>query len=69
MKRKQVLKRLHQAAREAGLSFEIVELTNHTGVIVGGKRSTLARHSEVDEVTVQKFFKQFEGVLGERWWR
>ena len=69
MRRREVIKRLEKAAREAGVSFEITELTNHTGITVGGKRSTLARHTEVDEVTARKFFKQFSEVLGEGWWR
>jgi len=37
--------------------------------VVGGFRSTLGRHAEVDEITVKKFFKQFEGVLGKEWWK
>ncbi len=67
MKRSQVIKRLREAARAAGLDMEVVELTRHTGIIVGGHRSTLGRHSEVDEITVVKFFKQYEDVLGKEW--
>lgn len=69
MKRTQVIKTIRKAAKSAGLEFEMVELTNHTGVKVGGFRSTLARHGEIDEITVKKFFKQFEDVLGEGWWK
>ena len=69
MKRTAVLRRLRRAAREAGVSCDVVELTNHTGVVVGGVRSTLGRHSEIDDVTARKFFDQFAAVLGKGWWR
>ena len=64
-----MIKKLRTAAKKAGVDFEEVELTKHTGFIVGGKRSTLARHSEIDDVTVGKFFDQFAEVLGKGWWR
>ncbi len=69
MKRTAVLKKLKAEAKKRGLEFEIVELSNHTGVVVGGTRSTLGRHTEVDEVTVGKFFDQYAEVLGKGWWR
>jgi len=69
VKRTAVLKKLKAEAKRRDLTFEVVELTNHTGVIVGGQRSTLGRHSEVDEVTVGKFFDQYAEVLGKGWWR
>lgn len=54
MKRRAVLKSIKAAADKAGLTYSEVELTNHTGIIIGGKRSTIGRHNEVDEVTVRK---------------
>lgn len=69
MERTEVLRRVRRAARSAGVSFEVVELTNHTGVIVGGLRSTLGRHTEIDDVTARRFFDQFAQVLGKGWWR
>ena len=69
MKRTAVLRRVRRAARDAGLPYEVVELTNHTGVVVGGVRSTLGRHSEIDDVTARKFFDQLAAVLGKGWWR
>lgn len=64
MKRRAVLKTIGTAAKSKGLTYTEVELTKHTGAIVGGLRSTLARHSEIDEITVKKFYQQFEDVLG-----
>jgi hypothetical protein len=69
MKRRRVLKKLQAEAKAAGLSYTEAELTNHTGVTVGGKRSTLGRHTEVDDVTARKFWAQFDEVLGKGWWR
>jgi hypothetical protein len=69
MKRTQVLKTIREAAKAAGLEYHEVELANHTGVVVGGLRRTIGRHREVDEITVRKFYKQFEEALGEGWWK
>jgi len=69
MKRTAVLKKIKVAARKAGVEYGTVELTNHTGVIVGSVRSTLGRHAEIDDVTARKFFDQFQEVLGKGWWR
>lgn len=69
MKRAAVLKKIKAEAKRQKTTFEIVELTNHTGVIVGGHRSTLGRHAEIDDTTAKKFFEQFAPVLGKGWWR
>lgn len=69
MKRTTVIKKLRVEAKRQGKTFEIEELTNHTGIVIGGHRSTLKRHREIDEVTVRKFFDQFAEVLGKGWWR
>lgn len=69
MKRTAVLKKLKKAAKAAGKEFSLIELTNHTGVTVGQTRSTLGRHSEIDNVTARKFFDQYAEELGKGWWR
>ena len=69
MKRQAVLRRIKIAARKAELDYREVELTNHTGVVVGGTRSTIGRHSEIADGTARAFFKQFEQELGKGWWR
>lgn len=69
MKRTTVIKKVRAEAKRQGKHFQVVELTNHTGIIVGGIRSTLARHNEIDDVTARKFFDQFAAVLGKGWWR
>jgi hypothetical protein len=69
LNRKAVLKKLKNEAKRQGKTFEVYELTNHQGVRVGGIRSTLKRHSEIDEVTAGKFWDQFQSELGKGWWR
>lgn len=70
VKRKAVIKKLQQAAKSRGLTFEVTELTRHSAVKVGSTSRTLGRHSEVDEVTAAKFFVQFADELGGKgWWR
>ncbi|MDR0286058.1 MAG: ribonuclease PH [Propionibacteriaceae bacterium] len=69
MKRKAVIVRLRDEARRRGLAYSTTELTNHTAFSVGGHRSTLKRHTEIDEVTAHAFWDQFASVLGKGWWR
>lgn len=69
MKRTAVIKKIKAEAKRQGRSFEMVELSNHTGVIVGNTRSTLGRHNEIDDVTARKFFDQFASEFGKGWWR
>jgi len=69
MKRKAVLKKIRDQAKEAGLEYAETELTNHTGITVGRTRSTLGRHSEIDDLTARKFFEQFSAEFGKGWWR
>jgi hypothetical protein len=69
MKRQAVLRRVRIEARRAGLECTEIELTNHTGVIVGMTRSTIGRHSEIPDGTARAFFKQFESEFGKGWWR
>lgn len=69
MKRTAVIKKVRSEAKRQGVSFDIKELTNHTGITVGQVRSTLKRHSEIDDVTARKFFDQFADVFGKGWWR
>lgn len=69
MKRTAVIKKLRAEAKRQGLDFQMVELTNHTGIVINGQRSTLARHAEIDDVTAHKFFDQYADTLGKGWWR
>ena len=69
MKREAVIKKLKKEAIRQGLEFRREESTRHTRIYVGAFWSNLGRHSEIDDVTVKKFFNQFQDVLGKGWWR
>lgn len=69
MKRIDVIKKLKKQAKIRGLNFDVYELTNHTGIKVGHTKSTLGRHSEIDEITAKKFWEQYSEELGKGWWR
>lgn len=69
MKRAEIIKKLRKAAKAAGKDFTMYELTNHTGIQVGETRSTLARHTEINDMTARKFFDQYAVELGKGWWR
>jgi len=69
VKRGEVIKKLKAEAKRRGLDFETYELTNHTGIRIGDTASTLARHSEIDDLTARKFFDQYANEFGKGWWR
>lgn len=69
MRRTALIKKIKKAAREAGVEFETFEMTRHTALMVGGIRTGVGRHREIDEVTAGKICANFEDVLGEGWWR
>lgn len=69
MKRTAIIKKIPQAAKDAGVDYVEVERTNHTGLIVGSVRTTIARHGEVAEGTPEALYKQLQPALGKGWWR
>lgn len=69
MKRTEVLRRIRKAAKAAGVSYDEFEMTRHTGVTVGGVRTTVARHLEIADQMAEVIFKQLESALGKGWWR
>lgn len=70
MHREDVIKKIKLAAKDRGVSFERVELTRHTGVIVGEVRTTISRSSkDFPNRWAETVWKQLEPALGERWWK
>jgi hypothetical protein len=69
MKRRDVIKKLKAQAKASGKDYREYQLTNHTGIKIGRTASTLARHSEIDDLTAGKFFDQFADEFGKGWWR
>ncbi|MGJ9423967.1 type II toxin-antitoxin system HicA family toxin [Aeromicrobium sp. CF3.5] len=62
MKRKDLIKQLRQFAKDNGLEVVETEGSNHTRFIVGGRRTVVARHNEIPEVTVRKILKQIGAI-------
>lgn len=58
MKRGDLMKRLADAAKAAGLPMEVTEGGNHTKVSIGDRRTVVPRHGEVNEVTARAILKQ-----------
>jgi len=68
--RDEVIRKIRKAAKEQGLAFSQEELTRHTGITVGGLRTTVSRSSkDMPNVFAETIFKQLEPVLGKGWWR
>lgn len=64
-----MLKKITKAARSAGVEFSTQELKNHTGLTVGGVRTTIGRHGEISEGTAEALYRQLQPALGKGWWR
>lgn len=69
MRRTELLRKIRKAARSAGVTYEEFEMTRHTGLTVGGARTTIARHAEIPDQMAEVIFKQLQDVLGKGWWR
>lgn len=69
MKRGEIIRKIRKAAKAAGVTVEIDELTNHTGLTVGGVSTTVSRSTSDFGQMAEVIFKQLEPALGEGWWR
>jgi hypothetical protein len=70
MHRDDVIKKIKKAARKQGLTFEQVELKNHTGIIVNGIRTVVSRSSkDFPNTWAETVWKQLEAALGKGWWK
>jgi hypothetical protein len=69
VKRAEVLRKIRAAARAAGVEMTEQELTNHTGITVGGICTTVSRSTGDFGRMAETIFKQLEPALGKGWWR
>ena len=60
MNRTDLLKELRDYAKANGLEFTETEGGNHTKVVLGGRRTVVARHNEIPDLLVKKIRKQLE---------
>lgn len=58
MKRRELLKRLQQIAKERGESFTLVEGGSHTKAFIGPQMIAVPRHREVSELTAKTILKE-----------
>ncbi|RIJ76636.1 hypothetical protein D1871_11225 [Nakamurella silvestris] len=61
MKRKDLLKKISQIAKDQGLAMHLEEGGSHTKVTVGTKNTVVPRHNEVNEITAKAILKQIGG--------
>ncbi|REK78046.1 hypothetical protein DVG80_32580 [Rhodococcus erythropolis] len=57
-KRPDLLKEIRAFAKAAGLDIVETEGGSHTKVVVGQRRTVVARHSEINELTAKAIRKQ-----------
>lgn len=69
MRTAEVIKKIRKAAGRAGVEFELFERSNHTGIRVGNKKTTVGRHRETSNLMAETIYKQLESELGKDWWR
>ena len=58
MKRRELLKRLEQIAKDRGESFTLVEGGSHTKAFIGPQMIAVPRHREVSEPTAKTILKE-----------
>lgn len=52
------MKKLSKHAKQQGLDMVVVEGGNHTKVTIGVRKTVVARHNEINEITAQAILKQ-----------
>lgn len=69
-KRRDVIKTIREAAKEAGLTWEIArEGANHTLYSLDGLKIPIARHNEIADRMAAIIYKECEPKLGQEWWK
>lgn len=57
-KRKDIIKAIRAHAKTHDLELTIAEGGNHTKIVLGDKRSVVARHAEINDHTARAIYKQ-----------
>lgn len=70
MKRRDLLKRIAEAAKQSEVEWTMLrEGSNHEVWSCGDRQVTIPRHREISEYTAEGILKDLGAVLGEEWWR
>jgi hypothetical protein len=65
VKRRDVIREIRAYAKGNGLAYREAQGANHTVVVVGGRRTVVARHREINDLTVKAIRKQL-GIAEEK---
>lgn len=68
-KRRDVLKKLGNGARDADVDVEEKEGGRHTLLIFDGLRIPVPRHTDIPDRDAQKIYQEAEPKLGKDWWK
>ncbi|OGO55663.1 MAG: hypothetical protein A2Z32_03210 [Chloroflexi bacterium RBG_16_69_14] len=70
MKRRELIGRIGESARIAGLTWALVRQGSaHEVWRLGDRQIAIPRHREINELTAQAIVRALEAELGEGWWR
>jgi hypothetical protein len=68
-KRRDIIKKLRKAAKDANVDVVEIEGGRHTLLIFDGLRIPVARHNEIPDRDAQNIYKEAEPKLGKDWWK
>lgn len=68
-KRRDILKKVRKAAKDAGVEVIVEEGGRHTVLILDGLRVPVGRHNEIPNLMAETIYKEAEPKLGEDWWK
>lgn len=61
MKRSDLMKQLHEIAKEQGVTYAVSEGGSHTKVHLGDRFVTVPRHREINELTARGILRDAKG--------
>lgn len=68
-KRRDIIKKLRKAARDANVDIRETDGGRHTLLILDGLRIPIGRHNEIPDRDAQNIYKEAEPKLGKDWWK
>ena len=68
-KRRDIIKKLRKAARDANVDIRETDGGRHTLLILDGLRIPIGRHNEIPDRDAQIIYKEAEPKLGKDWWK
>jgi hypothetical protein len=70
MKRRDVIKKIAENAKDQGISWTLSRYgANHDVYDLDGEMIPIPRHKEIGDKFAVEIFKECEAKLGQRWWK